>query len=134
MQVTLSEGFRNNIVVRKALVKLNKKYKKNPIRLNDFLVKSDRKVQFTIRCSKSSYIAPARVAPSGIHTRAVSWQAHKEFMRNLFDIDPNARISTTIETYSGKAEFVAKHPDTYTHNVGNEFKPIAIGDLAVKAA
>lgn len=123
-----------NRTIQKALSVTNKAYKKNPIRFNDLVAKSDKRVQFTLRCSKSSYIIPARQSASGRHTRAVSWQAHREFMRNLFEIDPNARINTSIAVYNGETEFYAAYPETYQHNVGSTIQPVAIGDCEVKAA
>lgn len=134
MQITVSKDKRLSATIRRALVLTNAMYKKNPIRLNDYVAKTDKKAQFTLRCSKSSKIVPARLSPAGNHTRAVSWQAHREFMRHLFDIDPNAKIFTVVQTYNGKGEFKALHPETYNHNLGSVMRPALLGELAVKKA
>lgn len=89
-----------------------------------------RRVRFTLG-ALDAWAAGSRVAASGRHMRKASWEAHRDVMRALFDVDVNAVIKTAIATYRGRADFEAKHPETARHNVGSLMAPRSIKDCSV---
>ena len=50
--------------------------------------------------------SPRRVAG------AVCWHGHREFMREVFKINPDARIKTALADYQGKDDFEETHRQT----------------------
>ncbi len=54
---------------------------------------------------------------------AVCWHGHRDFMIELFELDPDARVKTAIADYRGKADFEQKFPDTAYRNVGAPIYP-----------
>lgn len=56
---------------------------------------------------------------------SVCWHGHREFMRALFALAPDARIITGIVTYKGSADFEATHDDTGYQNIGMQCEPVA---------
>jgi len=47
----------------------------------------------------------------------VTWEGHREFMRQAFKINPDARIKSALADYRGFADFLAKHPATRNRNL-----------------
>lgn len=55
--------------------------------------------------NRSAIIAGRRIA-------AVCWHGHRDFMRALFRMQPEARIKTALADYRGVADFEMKYRDT----------------------
>jgi hypothetical protein len=60
---------------------------------------------------------------------AVCWHGHRDFMRRLFDLAPDAVIISSFIRYDGAADFERKHLSTYDRNVGSQIDPVCYGDL-----
>ena len=54
---------------------------------------------------------------------AVCWHGHRDFMRRLFQHDPEARIKTHVADYKGQENFEATYVDTGYQNVGAPIYP-----------
>ena len=54
---------------------------------------------------------------------AVCWHGHRDFMREIFKHDPDARIKTMWADYKGTENFEATYPDTGYRNVGAPIFP-----------
>lgn len=70
-----------------------------------------RRVRFTLETRDASAHG-SRTASSGRHMRKASWEAHRDVLRALFQLDPQAVVRTALATYSGKADFERSHPAT----------------------
>lgn len=44
---------------------------------------------------------------------AVCWHGHRDFMRAVFALEPDARIKTALADYRGAEDFERKYHDTY---------------------
>lgn len=64
------------------------------------------------RISMNHYMRQRRIA-------AVCWHGHRDYMRAVFDINPDARIQTALADYHGRDEFERTHADTY--GTGNDW-------------
>ena len=62
---------------------------------------------------------------------SVCWHGYGQFMREVFRMDPDARISTGHETYRGLADFQAKAPATGDHNIGSQVDPMRFEDACL---
>lgn len=58
---------------------------------------------------------------------AVCWHGYKEFLTHLFELSPDAVVTTALATYRGREDFLAKFPDTANHSV-NSFLGITVTD------
>ena len=54
---------------------------------------------------------------------AVCWHGHRDFMREIFHRDPDARIKTSWADYRGKESFEDRFPATAYRNVGAPIYP-----------
>jgi len=70
----------------------------------------------------------ARLGPSGRRSVAASWEAHRDVMWGLFDLNPEGRIVTSIADYRGREDFVSKYRATRDRRVGSS----TIGELSFK--
>lgn len=64
------------------------------------------------------------------HTRrvnAVCWHGHRDFLRALFALDPDAVVITAVARYRGANHFEGIYRDTWSHNVGSRMCPIPYG-------
>jgi hypothetical protein len=73
----------------------------------------------------------ARYAASGRHCAACSWEAHRDFMRAVFALDPQATIETGMIRYRGADQFERTHKETRNTNVGGPYAPVRFGDLSI---
>lgn len=80
---------------------------------------------------RNSKLEGARLSPSGRHTPAASWEAHRDFMLNLFAINPNGRIKTSLADYRGADDFEQKFRATAQHSVGPMYCPQSFESLSV---
>lgn len=73
----------------------------------------------------------ARLSHSGRHTPCASWEAHRDFMRVLFDLNPEGRIKTAMADYRGREDFEAKYRATGDKNIGSLVMPVTMPELTV---
>lgn len=69
-------------------------------------------------CPTDNGCRPTRMA-------SVCWHGHRAFMRALFALAPDARITTGIITYKGSEDFERTHDDTGYRNIGSAMSPVA---------
>lgn len=55
---------------------------------------------------------------------AVCWHGHRDFMREVFKLNADARIKTGWADYKGQADFLEKFPETGHRNVGSIMYPV----------
>lgn len=89
-----------------------------------------RRVRFTIE-TRDAYKHGSRTSSSGRHMRKASWEAHRDVMRALLKIDPDATIRTGFATYRGLSHFEATHLETGHKNVGSMIQPVTIRECSV---
>jgi len=89
-----------------------------------------RSVRFTLE-TKDAYAYGSRRAQSGRHMRKASWEAHRDVLRALFKLDPDATVRTALATYRGAADFEYQYERTADHNVGSRMDPITIRECSV---
>lgn len=53
----------------------------------------------------------------------VCWHGHREFMRAIYALAPDAVIKTGLTTYKNSAHFENTHRDT-NRNIGSEYRPV----------
>lgn len=70
----------------------------------------------------------SRTSSSGRPLRSASWEAHRDFMRALFKINPDAKIKTALAYYKGSEDFEEKFPDTAYKQVGSMMCPMQFGE------
>jgi hypothetical protein len=58
---------------------------------------------------------------------AVCWHGHREFMREVFKINPEARIKTGIADYRGSKHFEDTHGTTHSQG-GNQYGRRGFGE------
>ena len=75
-----------------------------------------RRVRFVLN-TRDAWALGSRTAASGRHMRKASWEAHRDVMVALFDVDPNAVIKTALATYRGRKHFY----DTFERTAGANF-------------
>lgn len=71
----------------------------------------------------SSKVNGARRSWSGRRSIALCWHAFRDFMVECFNINPNARIQTSMETYRGVDDFRDKYISTARTNIGSQAQP-----------
>lgn len=49
----------------------------------------------------------------GRRINAACWHVHRDFLREVFDINPDAKVISALATYNGEEDFEDKFPDTY---------------------
>ena len=74
------------------------------------------------RTSSSGFNPDRRVA-------AVCWHGHRDYMRAIFERDPNARIKTAWADYKGAENFERDFPETGYRNVGSMMYPAFAKDI-----
>jgi len=79
-------------------------------------------IQFTITV-KSSRGKGGKISPSGRRVAAACWHAHRDFMKVLFALYPNAILQTMLATYRGVSDFEENFPSTGNINVGSRMYP-----------
>lgn len=89
-----------------------------------------RRVRFVLT-TRDAWAFGSRMSASGRHMCRASWEAHRDVMRALFKLDPDATIKTVFATYLGRADFEQAFPATANHNVGSDAAPRAIRDCSI---
>ena len=60
-----------------------------------------------------------------------SWEAHRDFLRCLFELDPQAVVKTRMARYVGRDDFYSKFPRTAFLNEGSYMNPVTMPDLTI---
>lgn len=89
-----------------------------------------RRVRFTIR-TRDSKSHGSRRSAAGRRMPHASWEAHRDVMRALFQVDPAARIKTALATYEGSEDFERSFMSTEHKNVGSRMHPVTIRECSV---
>lgn len=111
--------------MEQAMNKTNMTYNNN-VQFNRYNVGAN-KINFTLRV-KSSSGKGARRSFNGRKLVACCFHGHYEFMRCIFDIAPNAVISSCKATYKGKEDFKNKFQSVGYDNCGSMMNPLSYGD------
>jgi hypothetical protein len=74
------------------------------------------------RTSQSAFNEGRKVA-------AVCWHGHRDFMRAVFALDPNARFKTAIADWKGSEDFERRFAQTAFNNVGSMMYPMFAKDV-----
>lgn len=88
-------------------------------RMADLRPLNKRGDRFSARLKVVSARRPgARVGVSysgepGRRINAACWHVHRDFLREIFDINPDAKVVSALATYDGQADFESKFPGTY---------------------
>ena len=61
-------------------------------------------------------------------TISACWHAHRDVMRAIFEVNPEARIKSVMADYKGSDDFERTFPHTYDTNVGSMVYPVAVGE------
>ena len=64
---------------------------------------------------------------------AVSWRGHRDFMRAVFALDPNATFRTAIDTWRDSEDFENRHENSGERNIGSMMAPQAYRDAELVA-
>ena len=84
---------------------------------------TSRSVHFTLRCV-SSKEAGHRRGFSGQRMVSACWHAHRDFMRAVFAIVPEARIKSSFIDYQDSEDFEQRHRATGNRNIGSQMSPL----------
>lgn len=86
----------------------------------------------TLRVKDTSGPGARRAAKNGGKGRrliAVCWHAHRDVMLAIFNVNPDARITTMLADYRGIDSFLHHHLNTASRNVGCMAKPARYAQL-----
>ena len=89
-----------------------------------------RRVRFTLE-TRDAWAHGSRTSASGRHMRKASWEAHRDVLVALFDVDPDATIKTALATYYGRKDFHDKFPSTGGKNIGSQVQPITMPECSI---
>ena len=81
-------------------------------------------LHFTLGVKNCRKPGAHRAAPSGRRTVAACWHAHRDVMRAIFNIAPDAILHTALASYLGSDSFEHEFPATGTANAGSIAQPI----------
>ncbi len=101
----------------------NLEFNRHPERKGNFL-------HFTLRVRDSSK-AGAKRSVSGRRLTAACWHAHRDVMRMIFAVNPDALLVTALARYEGLDDFERKFPDTGDLNIGTVFDPLYLSDACL---
>lgn len=72
----------------------------------------------------------ARTSASGRHGPFASWEAHRDFLRALFVVNPRAVVITSMARYTAE-NFETVFPPTGEKNIGSHFHPVTMPQCSV---
>ncbi len=98
----------------------NLQFKREPERIGNFL-------HFTITVVNTRNPGGAR-SSQGRRIAAACWHAHRDFMRAIFKLAPDALLITALARYEGSEGFEHEFPYTGTQNAGSIMVPRARQD------
>jgi hypothetical protein len=73
----------------------------------------------------------ARTSWTGRNGPYACWHAYRDVLRACFDINPDAKIYTTLARYKGSQGFEETYPSTAYNNVGSMINPTYMTELCV---
>jgi hypothetical protein len=65
----------------------------------------------------------------GKNSRNASWEAHRDFLRELFRINPKASVRTKFAHYDGTEKFEELFPATAYVNIGSVMEPFTMPEM-----
>lgn len=71
----------------------------------------------------------ARKSWSGRRINAACWHAYRDAILAVFDINPDARVYTTMAKYVGRDGFMDNYPRTADKNIGSLAQPAYMPEL-----
>lgn len=71
----------------------------------------------------------ARWSWSGRHGKWACWHAYRDVLTEIFDINPDARVRTSLAHYVGRDGFESSYPATAYKNIGSMFQPAYMPEL-----
>jgi hypothetical protein len=80
--------------------------------------------------AKDSRAYGARTSANGRHGPYASWEAHRDFLRALFVISPQTRVSTAMAKYTAE-NFEHTFPETGHKNIGSMINPVTMPQLTI---
>lgn len=89
-----------------------------------------RRVRFTLE-TRDAWKRGSRTSASGRHMRKASWEAHRDVLRALFAVDPDAVVKTALAVYCGAADFEREFQATAHRNIGSRMEPRTMPDCTV---
>lgn len=101
----------------RALSKANEQYEGNLI-----LTEPTRSGSIRLRTVKGGVLG-SRTTVRGVKLPNASWEAHRDFLIALFEINPNASVRTKFAHYDGKEKFYELYPATGYENIGSQMEP-----------
>ena len=60
---------------------------------------------------------------------AVCWHGHRDFMRRLFQLAPDAILISAMARYDGAGDFESRHGFTAYKQVGSQMDPVQFSEL-----
>lgn len=91
------------------------------------LDQSWRNINFTLRV-KSSKGPGHRVSHTGRRIPSACWHVHRDFMKAIFDIAPDAVLRSCRAVYRGKDGFERDYPATAHINIGSMMQPLSFAN------
>jgi hypothetical protein len=71
----------------------------------------------------------ARTTWQGRRGPYACWHAYRDVLTELFDIVPDAKVTTTMAVYDGRRGFEREYPATADRNIGSAIDPGYMPDL-----
>lgn len=71
----------------------------------------------------------ARRSWSGRRLTAACWHAYRDVMIEVFNVNPDTRIYTSMAKYRGRDEFERAYPLTANQNIGSMMQPAYMPEL-----
>lgn len=62
----------------------------------------------------------------GRRINATCWHAYRDVLIEVFNINPNAKVRTSMAKYLGKDSFYEEFPKTAWQNIGSHVQPITM--------
>jgi len=110
------EQLRNAVDTANAEYDGNIRFKREPEQIGNFL-------HFTLTVNDSRK-SGGRLSHSGRRVSALCWHGHRDVMRQIFAIDPEAVLVTALARYEGLEGFMREYPATGNTNIGSMFEPL----------
>jgi len=82
---------------------------------------------FTLRVASSKGLGH-RISHMGRRIPSACWHVHRDFMKNLFNLNPNAKIISCHAVYDGIKGFENNYLATGYKNIGSIMQPLSFAD------
>jgi len=90
-----------------------------------------RRVRFTLE-TRDAWKKGSRTSSAGRHMCKASWEAHRDVLRALFKLDPQASVKTALAIYCGRDDFEREFPATGRKNIGSMMQPKTMPECTVR--